>query len=128
MNLFFEKKKLISRFEASLWHQLCNGRVLVCIIECNITWSLLWNEVCNNEINGKWSTQIISISCSPWIFTYVSYLHILIIGFHGQHMVSAKSFISHRVSRPIYTCKWTWESEWLWTHLLIWESEWEITS
>ncbi len=37
-------------------------------------------------------------------------------------------FILKRVSRPIYTCKWTWESEWLWTHLLIWESEWEITS
>ncbi len=22
------------------------------------------------------------------------------------------------------TCKWTWVSEWLWTHLLIWVSEW----
>ncbi len=29
-----------------------------------------------------------------------------------------------RVSKPIYTCKWTWVSEWLWTHLLIWVSEW----
>ncbi len=32
--------------------------------------------------------------------------------------------IARRVSKPIYTCKWTWVSEWVWTHLLIWVSEW----
>jgi hypothetical protein len=37
---------------------------------------------------------------------------------------SANNFINIRVSKPIYTCKWTWVSEWLWTHLLIWVSEW----
>jgi hypothetical protein len=33
-------------------------------------------------------------------------------------------YIYIRVSKPIYTCKWTWVSEWLWIHLLIWVSEW----
>jgi hypothetical protein len=49
----------------------------------------IFNEMCNHgedEKNDELKT--VSISCGPQILTYVSYLHIVKIGFHGRHNIS----------------------------------------
>jgi hypothetical protein len=60
-------------------------------------------------------------------------------GWKHTHPVTQFSYIYIRVSRPIYTCKWTWVGEWVtvnspshlreWArnHLLIWVREWVRT-
>jgi len=71
----------------------------------------------------RWPTFTIHYSFTSTFFLTFFFLHMT----HMGAFYLPRKFYWKRVSRPIYTCKWTWENEWVRNHLLIWVREWVRT-
>lgn len=65
------------KWDSNPGHKVCDGRLLVCMMEYDnrvfpLQWGVQWKCVITDHgVNGKWCTQIISISCKLRVFTDV---------------------------------------------------------